>query len=147
ATKAQIEAAAGVPVIGELPSISDRNYARAIAALTRQLAAIKPQDLLDTLLPSDEGRVRDRRASKREASSAPIGNGAASKVAKDAPGTALTPRDQVKAQIHEALAKQIDLVDAARVQGDTAKLNELRTKIGNIAEDFLMRSQVAESAE
>ncbi|HKU67733.1 MAG TPA: ATPase, T2SS/T4P/T4SS family [Candidatus Baltobacteraceae bacterium] len=147
ASKAQIEAAAGVPVIAELPSIADRNFPRAISALGRNLLAVKPQDLLDSLLPSDSGKVRDRRASKRDDSAAPLRNGAASGVSKDAPGATLTPREQVKAQIHEALAKQIDLVDAARVQGDSAKLNELRSKIGHIAEQFLLNSAVADSAE
>jgi pilus assembly protein CpaF len=147
ATKAQIEAAAGVPVISELPAITDRSFSRAISALSRQLLAIKPQELLDTLLPSDTGKVRDRRAGKRNAPNASTGNGAASKAAADAPSTSVTPREEVKAQIHEALAKQIDLVDAARVQGDTAKLNELRSKIGRIAEDILIHSTVAESAE
>ena len=44
-------------------------------------------------------------------------------------------------------SKQLDLVDAARVKGDAAKLAELRSKIARITEDFLAESPVAETAE
>jgi pilus assembly protein CpaF len=53
----------------------------------------------------------------------------------------------LKGQIHEALAKTIDLVDASKAQGDAAKLTELRTKINQIAHDILVRSPIADSAE
>ena len=146
ATRAEIEAATGVPVTAEIPALSDRGFSRAIASLGRQLLAVKPQDTLEGLLPSDTGKVRDRRAGQRVAAApAALGNGSAPKSAAN--GTVLTAREQIKAQIHDALAKQIDLVDAARVQGDAAKLNELRLKIGQIAEDFLVHSDVADSAE
>ena len=146
ATRAEIEAATGVPVIAEIPALSDRGFGRAIASLGRQLLTVKPQDTLESLLPSDTGKVRDRRAGQRVAAApAALANGTTPKPAAN--GSLLTPREQIKAQIHDALAKQIDLVDAARVQGDVAKLNELRLKIGQIAEDFLVHSSVADSAE
>jgi pilus assembly protein CpaF len=147
ATRTEIEAAAGVPVVAEIPALSDRGFARAIAQLERDLLACKPQNMLEGLLASDAGQVRDRRTTKRQASNGTLRSTGA-KAAIDVPGLAVTPREQVKAQIHEALAKQIDLVDAARVQGDVAKLAELRAKIGHIAEDILVHSTVAgESAE
>jgi pilus assembly protein CpaF len=147
ATRAEIEGATGAPVIAELPSLSDRGYSRAIAQLERDILAIKPQTMLESLLASDTGKVRDRRAGRRETPSAPLSANGAARIALEPLGTALTPREQVKGQIHEALAKQIDLVDAARVQGDAAKLAELRSKIGQIAEEFLLHSPVADSAE
>ncbi len=146
ATKAEIEGAAGVSVLAEIPPLSDRNFSRAIGSLARSLLAMKPQSPLDDLLPSDTGKVRDRRAGTRAVTGSIALSGAAASIVSTN-GSSLTPREQIKARIHDALAKQIDFVDAARVQGDAAKLNELRAKIGQIADEILLGGNVSESAE
>jgi pilus assembly protein CpaF len=148
ATRSEIEAATGVPLVAEIPPLTDRGFGRAIAQFERELLGVKPQDALEGLLASDAGHARDRRSTKRHALNGSSRNGSTNGAAADVPGLELTAREQVKSQIHEALAKQIDLVDAARVQGDAAKLAELRAKIGRIAEDILLHSAVAaDSAE
>jgi pilus assembly protein CpaF len=146
ASRSEIENAAGAPVLAEVPAIGDRGFAKAISQLQRELLSIKPQPPLEGLLASDTGQARDRRVRKRQGSASALTNGTAHAGTR-APITGLTPHEQVKAQIHEALAKQIDFVDVARVQGDAAKLNELRTKISRVAEDVLAANPIADTAE
>ena len=146
ASRAEIETATGVPVLAEVPPLGDRNFTRVMAQLQRELLTVKPECVLDGLTPSDSGQVRDRRIGKRQAVEA-LRNGAVSPPVSDLLGAALTARELVKIHIHEALGKQLDLVDAARVKGDAAKLAELRSKIARITEDFLAESPVAETAE
>jgi pilus assembly protein CpaF len=150
ASRAEIERTTGVPVLAELPNLSDRNFARALNQLQVELRRIAPEPTLTGLLASDEGRVRDRRSQRRDAApAAPHVSASAlppSSPKSETPAQS-TQRDQLKGQIHEALAKQINLVDASRVQGDAAKLAELRSKINQIAQDILTRSPVADSAE
>ena len=151
ATRAEIERSTGVPVMAELPLLSDRGFARAIAQLQRELRSIAPENTLEGLLASDAGQIRDRRARNRDATDA-IAETAAfsgpSVLRKPVPrATELTPREALKAQIHEALSKNLDLVDASKAQGDTAKMAELRAKINQITQDVLTRSPIADSAE
>lgn len=149
ASRSEIEAAAGVPVVAEIPALSDRNFPRAIAQLQRELLAVRPESMLDSLAPSDAGQARDRRIGKRQTPAPVLGNGSPSQHAPAlrSGGLDLTPREQLKMQIHEALAKQIDLLDAARAKGDAAKLIELRAKIAQVAEAHLAHSPVADTAE
>ena len=141
--RAEIERMLNVPVLAEIPPTSDRNYSRAIAQLQHEISRIAPEPTLHALLASDSGEVRDRRSGKRgtEASLNPA-LPAISKASLEP-----TPQAKVKAAIHEALAKQIDLLDAAKVQGDAAKLAELRTRIAGIADEILKTGEFAGSAE
>lgn len=143
--RSEVERAAGVPVLAELPPIADRGFAKAIAALQRELSNVPEEAPLDSLSPSDNGSVRDRRATPR--------NGAVSTPAPSvsAPhaGSVIEPsaRESLKADIHDALARQINLLDASKVQGDAAKLAELRARISQIAESLLADSGFDGSAE
>ncbi len=149
ATKSEIERSIGVPVLADLPSLGDKNFPRVLSQLQRELRTIAPEPSITALAPSDEGQIRDRRIRKREVPSSPSIKAATAPkfTATPIPGTELTEREQLKARIHEALAKTIDLVDASRAQGDAAKLAELRAKINQIAHDILVQSPIAESAE
>jgi len=148
AARGEIERSVGVPVLAELPALGDRGFSRALSQLARDLRTIAPETTLAGLLASDSGQIRDRRVHRRDAGA--IGSGPTSPsigplIASTPPP--MTPRDLLKAQIHEALAKNIDLVDASKAQGDVAKLAELRAKIGQIAQEILVRSPIADSAE
>ncbi|HET7812867.1 MAG TPA: ATPase, T2SS/T4P/T4SS family, partial [Candidatus Baltobacteraceae bacterium] len=141
--RAEIERMLDAPVLAEIPPSNDRNFARAIAQLQREIARVAPEPTLHALLASDSGEVRDRRANKRrEEAAADVALPALPRAGIDP-----TPQSKVKAAIHEALAKQIDLLDAAKVQGDAAKLAELRSRIAGIADDILKTGEFAGSAE
>ncbi len=148
ATRAEVERNVGIPILAEVPSSSDRNFARVVSQLQRELRTISPEPTLTALAASDAGEIRDRRTRKRETASLPsVKTSVSSFSAPPIAGTTMTEREQLKARIHEALAKTIDLVDASRAQGDAAKLAELRAKINQIAHDILTQSPISESAE
>jgi pilus assembly protein CpaF len=148
ATRAEIERSVGIPVRAELPSLNDRGFARAIAQLQRDLRMTAAEPTLAGLLASDTGQIRDRRTRKREDTVSTVPSTKGTIVNQPSVSAVeMTPREILKGQIHEALARTIDLVDASKAQGDSAKLAELRTKINQIAQDILMRSPIAGSAE
>ena len=150
ATRAEVERTLGVPVLAETPAQNDRGFSRALSGLQRELRSITPEPTLASLLASDTGQIRDRRVNRREpkapsiqpSTSRPMPGQAASRSTRE-----MTPREALKTQIHEALSKNIDLVDASKAQGDAAKMAELRSKINQIAQDILSRSPMADSAE
>ena len=149
-SRVQVEQALKIPLLGTLPPLGDRQFGRAISLITKQILAMDGEPELDALRPSDAGRIRDRRAAARGSEDwAPFGdretptNGhAGGKIVSLA-----TPREELKARIHDALAKNIDLLDASKVQGDAAKLSELRTRIAQIADDVINDNKAASSAE
>ena len=149
-SRSDVESAVGVPVLAELPSIDDRGFGRAIGNLQRELRKITPERFLESLAASDTGEVRDRRVHKRtSAESAPSTvTPLAAARAKAAPRSVTeTARDRLKAQVHDALAKNVDLLDASKAQGDAAKLAELRSKVSELTQVLLAKSAAAESAE
>ena len=146
--RAEAERSVAVQAVADLPSITDRGFDRALAALARTILATPPSTELALLAPSDNGEVRDRRAAKRQQVRTTTGeiarngsNGAA------AAGRGLTAREAIKAEIHEALAKNVNLLDASKVQGDAAKLADLRSRIAEIAQNIIMQRDSSESAE
>jgi pilus assembly protein CpaF len=151
ATRAEVERSVGVQVLAEFPPLSDRGFARALTQLQRSLRSIPAENSLTSLLASDAGQIRDRRARKREPGSAIVqGQPTDPSTTVRRPtghATMMTPREKLKGEIHEALAKNLDLVDASKAQGDSAKLAELRAKINQIAQDVLSRNPIGGSAE
>ncbi len=143
AKRAEIERALDIPVLAEVPAINDRNFSRAITLLQRELLKIAPEPSLETLQASDAGHVRDRRSHDRN----PARDGALSVELLPDGALAPTPQLEIKATIHDALAKQVDLIDASRAQGDAAKLAELRARISQIADGILKSSEFSGSAE
>jgi len=137
----QIERALDVKVVGELPSTRDRTFGRALQNLERTLRTISAEPQIEALLPSARGFIQDRRREPRaamrpRAAAADLpdhsGNG------KAAPGAMLlSPRDRIKTDIHEMLAKKVNLVEASQVHSDAAKLAELRVKVENITQQIL----------
>ncbi|HEV2262447.1 MAG TPA: ATPase, T2SS/T4P/T4SS family [Candidatus Rubrimentiphilum sp.] len=137
----EIERALGVKVAAELPPLRDRSFARALGNLERMLAGIEAEPQIEALLPSARGFIQDRRREPRSAmrgtpdtpqAPATSGNG------RQSPRSGLaSPRDRIKTDIHEALAKKVNLVEAAQAHSDAAKLAELRVKIQDIAQQIV----------
>jgi pilus assembly protein CpaF len=146
--RSEAERAVGISVVADIPAIEDRNFTRAMHALARELRSTRSQPVLESLAPSDNGQARDRRMARQ-------GTRQVSQLAKlnvngRAPAASSLergPRDLLKAEIHEALAKHVDLVDASKAQGDAAKLNELRAKIREISEELLVAKGLQDGAE
>ncbi len=137
----QIERALDVKVVSELPSIRDRSFARALQTLERTLRNIPAEAQIEALLPSARGFIQDRRREPRSAmrprAAVPdvperSGNGKAS-----ARSILVSPRDRIKTDIHEMLAKKVNLVEASQVHSDAAKLAELRVKVEGITQQIL----------
>jgi pilus assembly protein CpaF len=148
--RAEVERALDVPIVAELPPMDDRGYARALAALQYAVLSTPESPALVTLGASDNGEVRDRRSVRRMASIGEVStngkvssNGKASPVQPDPAGD----REALKAAIHRALAENLNLFDASKVQGDAKKLAQLRQRIADIAQTVIMNAGTAESAE
>ncbi len=147
----QVERAFQERIAAEIPALTDRGYRRAIAGFARTLRSVSAEPSIDTLLPSSSGAARDRRLVPR--SSAPaFAAGTGERTAVE-PGDAapsqdkLDARERLKADIHEALAANIDLIDASKVQGDAAKMVELRANIAGVADQMLQHQHAIDSAE
>jgi pilus assembly protein CpaF len=147
--RAEAERAVGISVIADLPAAEDRNFARAMQALARDIRGTRPEPPLDALAPSDNGQARDRRIATRPVrqSSQLATLHANGRTNSASSSFDRGPRDMLKAEIHEALAKHVDLVDASKAQGDAAKMNELRAKIREISEELLIAKGLQDGAE
>src|SRR5581483_6010496 len=119
----------------------DRSFGKALQNFERTLRAIEPEGEIEALLPSARGFIQDRRREPRAAmrprqavpeAPEPSANGKKSKS-----GVLISPRDRVKTDIHESLAKKVNLVEASQAHSDSAKLAELRSKIDEIAQQIL----------
>ncbi len=147
----EIERSLGLPAIAELPPSSDRGYAKAIAAFDKALRAIGPDAPLDGLSPSARNFVQDRRLQPRESNAPVIETTPAPQDETATPakasGEVIPPRERLKLKIHDALAKNIDLLDASRATTDSAKMAELRAKIDDVAQKMIAENPLVDSAE
>ena len=140
ASRAEIERALDVKVLGELPPLSDRNYGKAMAAVDRALRTIAAEPEIESLLPSARGFIQDRRVEPRSAmrpraaasdANVPAANG------KVRSANDIDPRERLKLDIHEALSQKVNLIEASAAHSDSAKLAELRAKIEEAAQHVL----------
>ncbi|MDE2481750.1 MAG: CpaF family protein [bacterium] len=135
--------------IAELPTLVDRGYAKALAALDRALRAIALEPRIEALRPSAHDVVHDRRAEPR-AENAPTLPRAAQGTETQRPtrnGESIPARERLKLHIHETLAQKVDLLDASRATTDSAKLAELRAKIDEVAQRILSEHPDVDSAD
>lgn len=137
ASRSDIESALGVKVATDVPSLSDRSFQKNINAFALSLTGIPPEDTLQGLQPSSNGIIRDRRSQPREVP----------KLVAVKRDYVPSDRERIKARVHEALTKDVDLLDASRAQGDSAKLSELRLEIERIAQTVLTEDAFNLSAE
>jgi pilus assembly protein CpaF len=141
ASRNEIERALEVKILGELPPLNDRNYGRAMSALEKTLRTISAEPKIDVLQPSALGLIHDRRAEPRSAArgvraatpepGGPAQNGRVARVAQ------MEPREKLKLAIHESLSSKVNLVEASAALSDSAKLQELRQKIEEAAQQVL----------
>jgi septum site-determining protein MinD len=152
-SRQEIERALEQKVVAELPPLSDRNFAKSLSGLDRTLRGIASEPQIDTLLPSARNSIQDRRMEPRAADAPTLPNPPPqqSNGAPDVPRAKQTeifgPRERLKIQIHEALTKNVDLLDASRATSDSEKLAELRIKIDEVAQRILAEHPSVDSAE
>jgi Flp pilus assembly CpaF family ATPase len=139
ASRSEIERALEVKVLGELPSLGDRGYAKALAAIDRTIRTIAAEPQIEVLLPSAKGFIQDRRVEPRSAMSprvaAPDTAGPTNGKPKGARD--IEPRERLKLDIHEVLSQKVNLIEASAAHSDSAKLAELRAKIEEAAQHVL----------
>jgi pilus assembly protein CpaF len=146
ASRSEIEHALDVKVIGELPPMSDRSFTKALQNFERTLRGIEAEPQIEALLPSARGFIQDRRreprAAMRPRPATPETretSGSNGRQSKDS--VLVSPRDRVKTDIHDTLAKKVNLVEASQAHSDSAKLAELRSKIDDIAQQILSENR------
>jgi len=145
ASRAEIERALELKCIGELPPISDRSYAKRLGEIEKILRAIAAEPQIETLLPSTKGFVQDRRVEARgprPASQADVETD--NREQQSDPERELIC-ERLKLDIHEALAKNVNLVEASHAHSDGGKLAELRAKIDDVAQQILRERSTGES--
>jgi pilus assembly protein CpaF len=149
----ELERALGVNVLAEIPLLSDKGYMRAIEMMAQRFAMISAEPPLEALRPSTNMPAgsdrRSRNASANVSASSQVNaatpNGT---LASMAAIVNFSARDKLKAEIHEALAKRIDIVAASRAHSDVQKMAELRAQIAEATGQLLAeRSDVASIEE
>jgi pilus assembly protein CpaF len=149
----ELEKALGSTVIGEIPTKGDRNFQRAIEMLGQRLATVAAEPPLTHLRPSSSMPPGgDRRSGPRTAASesnghssgAPTSNGHAH---LEGSMRSVSGREKLKTEIHEALAKKIDMVATSRAHNDAQKMSELRAQIGEVTAQLLSERPDINSVE
>ena len=151
-SRSEIEQALETKVVAELPGMNERGFAKALLAFEHSLRSIPAEPEITALKPSARGFIQDRRVEPRSAmrqdrradrrenrratdAAAPASeNGQVSKRAAD---LAIDPYEQLKIDIHESLARNVNLVEASQAHTDAAKLAELRAKIEETVQHVL----------
>jgi len=137
----ELEKALGGTVVAEIPGKGDRNYPKAIETFAKRLSTAPAESPLSVLRPS----------SSVVAAGAPLAGGATA--TNGTAGTSMvTPgntharpartqvnekRERLKFEIHEQVAKRIDIVAASRAHTDGQKIAELRAQIADVAGQLL----------
>ena len=148
--KAEIERALRTTVSAELPSTSDRRFARAFGGLVEDLAASPAFEPLQNLRQSTEKPIGDRRE-PREPSDASTGAEPAGdqSVAEDLGPSSRSSGaiDKLKTELHALILTRVDYFAAGRADTDIKKRAELRDQIDKIATEFLAARTDIKSAE
>ncbi len=137
----ELEKALGGTVVAEIPGKGDRNYARAIESFAKRLASAPAEPPLSTL------RASSSVVAGGGAPAAPVSsNGHANVVASNGHTAGAPPRrqrekserrDRLKAEVHEAVTRRIDVVAASRAHTDGQKIAELRAQISEVTGQLL----------
>jgi len=136
----ELEKALGGTVVAEIPGKGDRNYPKAIETFAKRLSTAPAESPLTSLRPS----------SSVMAAGAPLAGGATTNGsagtsmvsagnshARPARTQANDKRERLKFEIHEQVAKRIDIVAASRAHTDGQKIAELRASIADVAGQLL----------
>ena len=146
----ELERALGGSVIAEIPTKGDRNYAKAIETMAKRLSSAPAEASLTTLRASS-GVMAGGAPQALPVSGAPHTNGSSSSTsepvrASNAPRKT-DRRDKLKAEVHEAVGKRIDIVAASRAHTDGQKIAELRAQIGETTAQLLAERHDIDSIE
>ncbi len=146
----ELEKALGGTVVAEIPSKGDRNFTRAIEALGKRLATAPAEPPLSTLRASSSimasGGIAAPASSNGHASS----NGATAHTTNGEvkPQRQKTERrERLKAEVHEAVTRRIDVVAASRAHTDGQKIAELRSQISEVTGQLLAEHADVDSVE
>jgi len=142
-TSRELERALRAPVFAEIPIRTDRNFQSKIDQLAKRFAALPAEAPLEALRPS----VRGLQASTTPGAGAGSGAAPESKAQAGAAARVASANDRLKAEVHEALSKRIDVVAASRAHSDGQKLAELRAQIGEITAQLLAERPDINSVE
>ena len=137
ASRSEIERMLEIKVVGEIPPMTDRSFAKHLQSLARTLRSIQAEPELDSLLPSARGFVQERRAEPRRAVARDDETKSAAPPRNAINNTEPTARERLKLQIHESLAQNVNLIEASQAHTDSEKLTELRMKIDETAQHVL----------
>ena len=146
----ELEKALGGTVIAEVPGKGDRNYARAIEIFAKRLSSAPIEPPLSTLRASSSIMASGGQTAPASANGHTSSNGSGSGGGADA--TAPTRqsnerRDRLKAEIHEAVTRRIDVVAASRAHTDGQKIAELRSQISDVTGQLLAECSDVDTAE
>ena len=146
----ELEKALGGTVIAEVPGKGDRNYARAIEIFAKRLSSAPNEPPLSTLRASSSIMASGGQTAPASANGHSSSNGSSSGAIADA--TAPTRqsnerRDRLKAEIHEAVTRRIDVVAASRAHTDGQKIAELRSQISDVTGQLLAECSDVDTAE
>jgi pilus assembly protein CpaF len=139
-SRSEIERGLRCKVVAEIPPLTQRGYAKCIAALQRYLESLPDEPPLTGLQPSTAAPFGDAPVPLRRASTMRP-NGHAPSAPVD------SKRDAFKRQVHDALLRQLDLVSASSAHTDAAKLAELRSKVESITASLAADAKFEGTAE
>jgi len=131
----ELEKALGGSVIAEIPGKGDRNFAKAIEGFAKRLASAPAEPPLSTLRASSTisgGGGQAAPASSNGHAAAAVEPG---EVKPQRQNT--ERRDRLKAEVHEAVTRRIDVVAASRAHTDGQKIAELRSQISEVTGQLL----------
>ena len=152
--KADIERALGSPITCEIPPRSDRRFTKAIEGLRDILLQLPPPDLLDSLQPSTNTPIGDRRdVHRRRAGGSDIQAAATNTPSKNYktstphPQESSPERAKLKAEVHAALAERLEISAGSMVGSDAARLAEMSNEIKDTISTLLAGRSELTSAE
>ncbi len=146
----ELEKALGGTVIAEVPGKGDRNYARAIEIFAKRLASAPNEPPLSTLRASSSIMGSGGHTAPVSANGQSGSNGATSGAVADATVPTRQSnerRDRLKAEVHEAVTRRIDVVAASRAHTDGQKIAELRSQISEVTGQLLAEHSDVDTVE
>ncbi|GAC1415178.1 MAG: hypothetical protein NVSMB5_04040 [Candidatus Velthaea sp.] len=145
--RSEIQNLLQMPVLAELPPLSDRGYERAIRGLVADLEGVQQLEPLPDVRASAEAPTGDRRGSGPRVDRR--GGGATEKTpeAKTAQEETSAAREEIKAGLHKQLMSRIDFTAAARVHEDEEKMAKLKTQVNDIVTQLVAERRDIGSVE
>ena len=146
----ELEKALGGTVIAEVPGKGDRNYARAVEIFAKRLSSAPNEPPLSTLRASSSIMASGGQTAPASANGHSSSNGSSSGAIADATVPTRQSnerRDRLKAEIHEAVTRRIDVVAASRAHTDGQKIAELRSQISDVTGQLLAECSDVDTAE